>query len=118
MVFDSYDFSFYGEVKCKPADYLLTEEKLIKVSNFDVQIIHTPGHTPGGISYYIKPLLFSGDTLFNSSVGRTDLFGGNQQLLVESIKSKLFSLPDDTIVYSGHGEKTSIKNEKRFNPYV
>jgi glyoxylase-like metal-dependent hydrolase (beta-lactamase superfamily II) len=81
-------------------------------------IIHTPGHSEGGISILIKNLLFSGDTLFAGAIGRDDIPGGDYNTLVKSIQEKLFKLPDDTIVLPGHGPYTTIGREKRRNPYV
>lgn len=80
----------------------------------------TPGHTPGGLSFYFPELasVFSGDTLFHRSIGRTDFPGGDQNTLLFSIREQLFSLPDDTTVYPGHGPATSIGEERRNNPYV
>ena len=83
-------------------------------------MIHTPGHTPGGICLYCKDegVIFVGDTLFAGSVGRTDFPGGNTRGLIENIKTKLLILPEQTIVYPGHGHKTTIRNEKRNNPFL
>lgn len=110
--------TFYGEIKCQPADYLIDGEDILNIDGFEVKVIHTPGHSPGGTSYYINDLLFTGDTLFYSSVGRTDLYGGDSKQLVKSIQEKLFLLPDDTKVFPGHGEKTTIDYEKKNNPYL
>lgn len=89
---------------------------------FDSQltVIHTPGHTPGSISLYCEPqkFLFSGDTLFFESVGRSDLPGGDGGILIESIKNKLFTLPDDTRIMPGHGPLTTIEREKKNNPFL
>jgi len=81
--------------------------------------LHTPGHTPGGCCLYLaqENKVISGDTLFADSIGRTDLPGGSHEQLLESIRSKLFTLPDDVAVYPGHGTETSIGHEKRNNPY-
>lgn len=114
----SKSITYFGDIKCEPADIVLKEEGILHIADFEVEVIHTPGHTPGGISYYINEKLFSGDTLFKSSIGRTDLYGGDSKQLVKSIKDKLFSLNDETIVYPGHGEKTTISYEKRNNPYL
>ncbi len=90
----------------------------ISLGDFTVQILHTPGHTLGGVCYLIDNILFSGDTLFHRSIGRTDLPGGDQSQLLNSIKKILFKLPDETKVYPGHMDATSIGEEKKFNPYV
>ncbi|MDR1945851.1 MAG: MBL fold metallo-hydrolase [Desulfovibrio sp.] len=84
------------------------------------RVIATPGHTPGGLSFYFSNLgaVFSGDTLFYRSIGRSDFPGGNHAVLCASIREKLFKLPDDTMVYSGHGPVTTIGAEKRSNPFV
>lgn len=87
-----------------------------------IKAIHTPGHTPGSTSFYTEsfgmPLLFSGDTLFNQSIGRTDLPGGDGHLIIKSIKERLLNLPDETIVITGHGPSTEIKKEKISNPFL
>jgi glyoxylase-like metal-dependent hydrolase (beta-lactamase superfamily II) len=85
-----------------------------------LDVIATPGHSPGGICFYNaeEQILISGDTLFESSVGRTDLAGGNYQSLLRSIKEKLCVLPDSTQVYPGHGGTTTIGHEKLYNPYL
>ncbi|MBS3806406.1 MAG: MBL fold metallo-hydrolase [Bacteroidales bacterium] len=84
------------------------------------QILHVPGHSPGSIALYNhqEGIVFSGDVLFRRGMGRTDLMGGNYNTLVESIQNKLFTLPDETIVYPGHGETTTIGEEKRQNPVL
>ncbi len=84
------------------------------------KIIHTPGHTRGGVCFHFKNLnvLFAGDTIFSNSIGRTDLPGGDQETLLKSIRDKIFSLPDDLVIYPGHGPTTTIGSEKRTNPYV
>ena len=86
----------------------------------EFEIIHTPGHTLGGVCFYSKNLntVFTGDTLFKNSIGRTDFPGGNLESLLHSIKNKLFTLPDDTKVCPGHGDFSSIKEEKSFNPFL
>jgi len=90
----------------------------ITVGSLVFRVIHTPGHTPGGVSVLCGNTLFSGDTLFFEGVGRTDLPGGDFQALTGSIKEKLFALPDATKVLPGHGPETTIGHERRFNPFV
>ncbi|HBM17543.1 MAG TPA: MBL fold metallo-hydrolase [Lentisphaeria bacterium] len=84
-----------------------------------ITAIHTPGHTQGGTSFYVKKakILISGDTIFNESIGRTDLPGGNHKQLLTSIKDKILTLPPDTVIYPGHGTETSVDHELKFNPY-
>lgn len=88
---------------------------ILTVGNMRIKVIHTPGHTEGGVCYLIDDKLFSGDTLFRESVGRTDLFGGSFEKLVDSIKNKLFKLDDNITVYPGHGPATTIGHEKKYN---
>ncbi len=88
---------------------------IIAVGDMQIRVIHTPGHTQGGVCYLIEDKLFSGDTLFRESVGRTDLFGGNFQELLDSVKNKLFKLDDNTTVYPGHGPATTVGHEKKYN---
>jgi glyoxylase-like metal-dependent hydrolase (beta-lactamase superfamily II) len=85
-----------------------------------LRVIHTPGHTPGGVCYYDEKsgVIFSGDTLFLQSIGRTDLPLGDADRLAESIQRQIYILPDDVIVYPGHGPRTTIGHEKRNNPFV
>ncbi len=84
----------------------------------NIYIMHTPGHSPGSLCFYVPNHVFVGDVLFRESIGRTDLYGGNFQLLLESIKNKLFTLPDETIVHPGHGPDTTIGHEKAHNPFL
>jgi hydroxyacylglutathione hydrolase len=96
------------------------EGDALQLGETTFHVIHTPGHTQGSISLWIpaENKLVAGDTLFRDSIGRTDLPGGNGRQIVESIREKLFKLPEDAIVIPGHGEVTSIAHEKRFNPFV
>lgn len=114
--------SMYGfTVQPPPApDYLLTDEQILKLGNIDIKVIHIPGHTPGCVAFYIEndDVLFSGDTLFRQSIGRTDLPGGNYHQIIDSIKNKLLTLPDNTKVFPGHGNETSIATEKEHNPFL
>ena len=102
----------------QPADVLLQDGDELKLGNSKVKVLHIPGHTSGGISLLTADLLFSGDTLFNRGIGRTDLPGGNYQALENSIKKKMWPLPDNTKVFPGHGPATSIGDEKMENPFV
>lgn len=94
------------------------EGDFIEMGNQRIKILHTPGHSPGGVSFVTEDSVFTGDALFFGSIGRTDGPGGSFETLVASITKKLFTLPDETIVYPGHGPKTSIGVEKRANPFV
>jgi len=104
----------------KPADLFIDEPDKIEQANIELGVLHTPGHTPGGISLYSKEdnLVFVGDTLFAGSVGRTDLPGASFAQLIQGIKEKLFTLPDETICYPGHGSPTTIAQEKTHNPFL
>lgn len=103
-----------------PADFSLKEGDVIERAGIKLEVIHTPGHTPGGICLYSKneSIIFVGDTLFADSVGRTDFPNGSATQLIESIKKKLCVLPDETIVYPGHGPTTTIAQEKTHNPFL
>jgi hydroxyacylglutathione hydrolase len=103
-----------------PADELLKDGDEISSGNIQLKVLFTPGHTPGGISLY-EPnagILFSGDTLFAGSIGRSDFPRSNNDQLIKSIKEKLLTLPDETIVYPGHGPQTTIGEEKANNPWL
>ena len=102
-----------------PIHYLV-ENQVITLGKDSLQILHTPGHSPGSVSFYCENqnFIISGDVLFRESVGRTDLPGGNFDTLVNSIKTKLFVLPGSTVVYSGHGSPTTIQYEIDNNPYI
>lgn len=94
------------------ADKVLNDGDEVDIGNKTFKVIHTPGHTPGGICLYDGEILFSGDTLFLGTIGRTDLPGGDHKALVSSIKTKLFGLEDNVVVYPGHGNMTTIGKEK------
>lgn len=106
------------------ADTAVTADKTLRhgdrpvIGDLQLEIIHTPGHTPGGICILAGSCLFSGDTLFKDSVGRTDLVGGSYRQLTESVVTKLMPLPDELIVYPGHREQTTLGREKTHNPKV
>jgi glyoxylase-like metal-dependent hydrolase (beta-lactamase superfamily II) len=127
-------------------DQLLKEGDVLRWGRFEAQVIHTPGHTPGSVSLYLPhdagkltfpetgekialpndagkialpaPQLFSGDTLFAGSIGRTDLWGGSLDQIMDSLRTKLMGLPDETIVYPGHGPVTTIGHERQLNPFL
>ena len=101
-----------------PADILLNDGDEVKFGEITLKVIHTPGHSKGGICLYTEGQLFAGDTLFANSIGRTDLPGGDYATLISSIKQKVFAFADDTIVYTGHGPETSIGREKATNPFL
>lgn len=105
-----------------PVDVFLKENDEIKIGEKIIsKVIHTPGHSPGSICFHFEkdndPLVFSGDTLFSGSIGRTDLWGGSYPIILNSIKDKLFTLREETIVCPGHGPKSYIWNEKKHNPF-
>jgi len=111
--------SFMGkEIYSPPADKLLEEGDEIVLGRLNLRVIHTPGHTPGGISLVSNNIIFTGDTLFAGGIGRTDLSGGSYQDLIKSIKERLLILGDDKIIYPGHGPDSTIGEEKRTNPYI
>ncbi len=106
----------------RPITHFLTDGEILKYGDFlTLKVLHTPGHSPGGISLYTEdfrvPVVFTGDALFHGAIGRTDLNGGNAQLLLKSIREKIFVLPEETIVIPGHEEETTVGEEKRTNPY-
>jgi len=106
-----------GTVEFDP-DILLNEGDIIKFGNLEAHVIHTPGHTPGGISLKIENALFTGDTLFAGSIGRTDFEYGSFEDIMNSIKNKLLEFPEETRVYPGHGPATTLKMEKQSNPFI
>lgn len=99
-------------------DRFVTEGDDMSVGELTAQVIETPGHTPGGICFHFGDGLFAGDTLFYGGIGRTDLPGGSYSQILNSIKTKLFVLPDELKVYCGHGPATTIGREKKYNPFV
>jgi glyoxylase-like metal-dependent hydrolase (beta-lactamase superfamily II) len=101
-------------------DALLAEGDVIQVGDLQLQVLFTPGHAPGHVSFYIpqEGVVFDGDVLFNQGIGRTDLPGGDYQRLMRSIREQLLVLPDETIVLSGHGPATTIGRERRENPFL
>ena len=106
------------EITVPQIDRFIEDGEIIKLGNLEISVIHTPGHTQGGVCYYVENSLFSGDTIFKESVGRCDLPGGDFDKIVESIKTKIFTLPDNTLIYPGHGKPTSVGWEKEHNFFM
>ena len=108
-----------GSLKSPPKpDRMLRDGDVIDIGDLKFTVLHTPGHTRGGISLLGDGVVFSGDTLFNYGIGRTDLSGGDYATLINSIMTKLMTLPDDTIVHPGHGPSTTIGAERKRNPFL
>lgn len=109
-----------GSITQKPADVIIEKEDTLQIGNFTFEMFETPGHSPGSVSYYVRDAgyIFSGDVLFQGSVGRTDLAGGSMDVLMKSIHEKLLTLDDQTIVFPGHGGLTTIQDEKDYNPFL
>lgn len=112
--------SWGGRELAYHVDEFLRDEQEIDLAGFHIRVLHTPGHTVGGCCYYFsyQNVLFSGDTLFAQSVGRTDFPKGSSSALIRSIKEKLMVLPEDTTVYTGHNDITTIGTERMYNPYL
>jgi glyoxylase-like metal-dependent hydrolase (beta-lactamase superfamily II) len=104
----------------KTETHNLADGQILKLNDTEVHCLFTPGHAPGHIAFYVpdKSFVLSGDALFKGGIGRTDFVMGNHQQLLDSIRTKLFTLPDDTVVYSGHGPETTIGFEKKTNPFL
>jgi hydroxyacylglutathione hydrolase len=105
---------------CQPRDHALEDGQILELAGMTLQVLHTPGHSPGSVSFYLEQeqLLIAGDTLFAGSIGRTDLHMGDYDVLITSIKSKILTLPQETVVYPGHGPQTTIKQEMMVNPFI
>ena len=110
--------SMSGAKQPMEADIWVKDGEVRTLCGVECKFLFTPGHTPGGMCILCDDIVFSGDTLFAQSVGRTDLPGGNYTKLVNSIRTQLFALPGDTAVFPGHGDDTTIAEEKTYNPYV
>jgi glyoxylase-like metal-dependent hydrolase (beta-lactamase superfamily II) len=107
-------------ITAKPAEHIIEKEETLILSSFKFDILETPGHSPGSVSFYLKDhsIVFSGDALFAQSIGRTDLPGGNHEQLLQSIHQKLLEIPEETIVACGHGPTTTIGQEMDNNPFL
>ncbi|HHW56371.1 MAG TPA: MBL fold metallo-hydrolase [Clostridia bacterium] len=108
----------YKKVVCSPADILLKDGDTLTFGKHSVEVIHTPGHTKGGVCFKIDKVCFTGDTLFRGSIGRYDFPGGDFSTLMDSIKNKLLVLKDDITIYPGHGDSSTIGKEKRLNMFL
>jgi glyoxylase-like metal-dependent hydrolase (beta-lactamase superfamily II) len=115
---NSYIAMMVGAKESPEPDLLLKEGDIIEFGECTLKVIHTPGHTPGSICLLTEGIVFTGDTLFAGSVGRVDLPMSQPEKLIPSIKEKLMILPDDTVVLPGHGPKSTIGYERRYNPFV
>jgi glyoxylase-like metal-dependent hydrolase (beta-lactamase superfamily II) len=109
---------FLGAKDSPPADHLMTDGEEIRIGNGVLRVLHTPGHSPGSVSLLGDGFLLSGDTLFMEGVGRTDLPGGSQKQLEQSIREKIMTLPDETVVLPGHGPHTTVGQERANNPFL
>lgn len=111
----------FNNIPIREITHFLQDEEEFFLEDQKMRVLHTPGHTPGSTCFHLeygdKSLLFSGDTLFSGSIGRTDLWGGDSYAIIQSIKERLFVLDDDTVVIPGHGDKTKIHLEKNYNPF-
>lgn len=108
-----------GKMQKYEADIFVKDNEVLHLAGFSIKVLHTPGHTPGGVSYYVEEqkLVFSGDALFCQSIGRTDFPNGSASQLIRSVSEKLLTLPDDVQVLPGHEQLTTIGFEKQYNPY-
>jgi len=109
---------FLFRVKSPEAARLLEDGDRISLGNISFEVMHTPGHTPGSVSLKLDGIIFTGDTLFNGGVGRTDFAYGDEEALLRSIREKLLVFSDDTVIYPGHGDSSTIGAERRNNPFL
>lgn len=107
-----------AELKSPPPDRLLNEGDVVELDDIRLKVLHTPGHTPGNISLVSGDVAFVGDVIFRESIGRTDFPGSSHQQLIETIRTKIYTLPDNTTLYNGHGPETTVGHEKEYNPFV
>lgn len=101
-----------------PPDVLVNEGDVVRLADQEFRVLHTPGHSPGHVSFVVGGMAFVGDLIFAGSVGRTDLPGGSHAELLRAIREKILALPDDTILLPGHGPATTVEREKRSNPFL
>lgn len=111
-------FGINQEVEVPEYDEFVEDGQELPLGNTKIKVLHTPGHSEGGVCYLVDDKLFSGDTLFRESVGRTDLYGGNFKTLLNSIKGTLFNLDENITVYPGHGPESTIAHEKTYNQFM
>lgn len=116
LVEHSMVFGFRPSPSPRP-DRFLKEGDVLKLGGLAVGVLHTPGHSPGGVTLHVADRLFVGDALFAGSIGRTDLPGGSYETLIASVRSKILTFPDETRVYPGHGPETTVGRERRTNPF-
>jgi len=109
---------YYGPLIEGGADITLAEGDILNLGNHQIKVIETPGHTPGGLCFLLEKALFTGDTLFKRSIGRSDLAGGDHETLIRNIKEKITILPKETVVYPGHGPSSTIGEEILTNPFL
>ena len=106
-----------GVQNSPPANRYIDEGDSITIGDISLKVLHTPGHSPGGVSLVTDKIVFVGDTLFAGSIGRTDFPGGDYDALIQSVRTKIFTLGDDVVVYPGHGPETTVGHEKQYNPF-
>lgn len=113
-------FGIRQHVEQVPTEKFLVGNEIIRFGNSELQVLTVPGHSPGSVAFYSQKngFVIVGDALFAGSIGRTDLWGGNQEILVAAIRDKILSLPDETVIYPGHGPETRVIDEKFDNPYL
>ena len=105
-------------MKTPRIDGHFSDGDIIKLGNLEIKVLHTPGHTQGGVCFYVENNLFSGDTIFRESVGRCDLPGGDYNQIIDSIEERIFALPEETVIYPGHGRTTTVGWEKVHNSFM
>lgn len=111
-------FGFSTSVPPLNPTQFIDESTQLTIGNYEIKVLSTPGHSKGSLTFYVDNKLFTGDALFYRSIGRTDFYDGDFDELITSIKEKIFTLPDDTTVYPGHGPSTTILDEKKYNQYL